>query len=173
MTVKGMIERTLGSFAGLVWDDDVVSVLAAKVEGTHPDNPVACAYVVARNWALDQRRRLQSSNRLQVKAWALKQKELEEAQKHARIKTEWTQLCEQLRVSMKKGPLREFGLVYAECICIDRMIDPDCATLFPGTSRDQRYQWLKRIRDMVIPLASEELKRFLMKHIGEVRAAKR
>ena len=64
------------------------------------------------------------------------------------------------------------ALRYMRLVCIEDKSDADCADVFPGTNRDQRYQWLKRARDFVLLLASDVLKSVLWKSIGTKRKAK-
>lgn len=64
---------------------------------------------------------------------------------------------------------KEFSLVtkealkYFKLIYLDDKRDADIVHLFPGTSRDQRYQWKTRAVKMIAPYASEDAR----KYIGE------
>lgn len=57
-----------------------------------------------------------------------------------------------------KNALRYFRLIY-----LDDKRDPEVVHLFPGTSRDQRYQWKARAVRMIAPHASGDAR----KYIGE------
>lgn len=57
-----------------------------------------------------------------------------------------------------KEALKYFKLIY-----LDDKRDPEVVHLFPGTSRDQRYQWKARAVRMIAPYASEDAR----KYIGE------
>lgn len=60
--------------------------------------------------------------------------------------------------NVTKEALKYFKLIY-----LDDKRDPEVVHLFPGTSRDQRYQWKSRAVRMIAPYASEDAR----KYIGE------
>lgn len=55
-----------------------------------------------------------------------------------------------------KEALRYFKLIY-----VDEKRDPDVAHLFPGTKRDQRYQWKSRAVRLIAPHVSEDARRYI------------
>lgn len=60
-------------------------------------------------------------------------------------------------------PVNKEALRYFKLIYLDNKRDPEIVHLFPGTSRDQRYQWKTRAVGMIAPYVSEDAR----KYIGE------
>lgn len=61
---------------------------------------------------------------------------------------------------------------YAALIYLTGARDTAISKLFPKTTRDQRYQWKKRVVDAIWDMASPNLKNFL-KHAGPYVMSKR
>ena len=96
-----------------------------------------------------------------------KQREIEEAIESARIREVAIPELEAYILSKLQDkdlfrPQQE-GLKYFKHRDIDGKRDPEVAYLFPGSSRDQRYQWLARIKRFIAadPSVSEDAKKFL------------
>ena len=65
-------------------------------------------------------------------------------------------LAEQPLSEVAKEALRYFKLIY-----LDDKKDPEVVHLFPGTSRDQRYQWKSRAVRLIAPYASEDARKYI------------
>lgn len=53
------------------------------------------------------------------------------------------------------------ALLYFKSIYLDQKSDAETASLFPGSSRDQRYKWKERAVSMIVPLVSDTAKRYI------------
>lgn len=149
------------------FSDEVVEMLVSRAK-RYQDirSEIDLAHVIARNWAIGQRRKI---------AYVIKctqQKQIEQAE--AELKrvcfekavSDFDQLVPTLKSRRTCMPQ---ALRYMRLVCLEGKSDPECAPYFPGTTSDQRYQWLKRARDLVLPHASPELKSVLWQNLGSKR----
>lgn len=159
--------RSVLTHMDVVFTDDVVAALAERVK-RYPDirRPLNLAHVIARNWALGQKRKV-ASRAKRAAAQTVKAAEAE----IARVRREAALLEFESIVPrfIDARPYMPNALLYMRMICIEDKKDAECAHLFPGTTRDQRYQWLRRARDLVLPHVSPELRLILWKSIGTKR----
>ena len=166
--MKQKIEAVLRSM-NVVFTDAVVDALVARLDRyENIESRASLAHVIARNWASDQKRRIA------VAIARTAQEQIDQATaelertRFEKAVADFDRLVPTLSV---KTQAMQNGLRYMRLSCIDGMSDPECAPFFPGTKRDQRYQWLKRARDLVLPQASAELKDLLWQRIGTKREA--
>ncbi len=165
--IQETIVQILSSYEGVVYSDDVVEMLVSRAEkSTVPGSELGYAYVVARNWAFSQRRAIARAQKAAVQKTLKDAKKAAEAihvqsreQQRINAYAEFDRLSSTLPSRRKTMPT---ALRYTRMICLDDKSDPECADTFPGTTRDARYQWLKRARDLLLPHASEDLKVFLL-----------
>lgn len=166
--MKQKIEAVLRSMGVMFSDADVVELVARVDRYTDVGSPMSLVHVIARNWAIDQKRREERevSREQQEK---IKQAEAEEKRKRfLAAVAEYDLLIETLT---SNRPCMPKALRYMRLTCFFDATDPECAPYFPESTRDQRYQWLKRARDFVLPHASLDLKAVLWQRIGTKRKA--
>lgn len=149
------------------FSDEVVEMLVLRAK-RYQDirSEIDLAHVIARNWAIGQRRKITNAikraeqDRVKQAAFDLERALFEKAV------SDFDQLVPTLKSRRTCMPQ---ALRYMRFACIEGKSDPECAEYFPGTTRDQRYQWLKRARDLVLPHASPELKSVLWQNLGTKR----
>lgn len=170
--MEEIIRKTLDSFGDKIqYTDDVVQMLllrGEKKEGILDRKSYAS--VIARNWGVDQIRKQQFAVRCAIARQNECAKE-ELLRERFRLAKEELQIISVQIKQTAREPLRE-GLRYMWFVCIEKKLDSECEGFFPGSTRDQRYQWLKRARDRVFVNASENLKEHLKINLGG-RGAKR
>lgn len=152
---------------GVTFTDAVVDVLVARLDRyPNAESRVDLAHVIARNWAADQRRYMERAAARAVQGQIDQAIAELERVRFEKAVADFNRLVPTL--SMKTQAIQN-GLHYMRLTCIEGKTDSECAPFFPGSKRDQRYQWLKRARDLVIPKASEELKDLLWKGVWTKR----
>lgn len=106
---------------------------------------------------LAEQRRLDKANQKQLR--------LEQAAERERIaaeaKIELKEIVDQLASQPGLSPASKSALEYFRYIYLENKRDPEIASIFKGTTRDQRYQWKRRSIDMVEPLASPTAKKYI------------
>ena len=165
-TVREHIKKTLESF-GVVFNEDVVCMLVSRCEKQSAEKPISFAHVIARNWALDQYRSRASAENIATQRMLNAAKtELKRESDRLRIenlKLANIELEKIIRLQHITAPTMPNALLYMRHVCIEGLSDEEvAAAFFPMTNRTQRYQWLKRARAFILPLASENLKEILM-----------
>jgi hypothetical protein len=156
------IERVLRSFGVPFSDQDVEGIESRYQSYRYVFTIRALPHIIARNWAIDQLRKIERdtsrSKQLQIKQAA---DELDRA-RFERALRDFDALVPTLKSLRQCMPL---ALQYMRLTCLEGKKDKECVKSFPGSTRDQRYQWLKRARDLVLPHASEDLVFFLEKRM--------
>lgn len=160
--MREQIKRVLKSFS-VDFTDDVVEMLMLRV-GRYENvrSPQNLAHVIASNWAMSQKRNIAAAiNKVkddQMKAAKAEVARAHAEDEHARFQKAVNDFDQLVPVMQSRTPRMPQALQYMRLVCFEHKSDAECADLFPGTTRDQRYQWLKRARDLVLPKASPELK---------------
>jgi DNA-directed RNA polymerase specialized sigma24 family protein len=152
---------------GAEFNPEVVDMLTErvfeqqKIKGTRA--LMAFADVITKNWAIDQIRRLQTArNRVlneTVGKAATEFKTKNDKAKNLTAEIELKKIITNIDTSL--SPSLRSAMLYTQYICIDGLKDEACAHKFPGTTRNQRYQWLRRARVLILPKASDNLRDFL------------
>lgn len=146
------------------YDDATVDMLTARVlERSKLQNPNGYAFVVARNWAIDTLRtaRWDAKRKLQEALQVEEQKrraeaERREAEMQCAAEAEFHTLRAHLVPTLRPSQWRHLDMVYASCI--RGMSDAECAALYPGTTREARYQWKHRGIALLWPFASDSMR---------------
>lgn len=76
-------------------------------------------------------------------------------------KIELKELIAKLLTEKEFSKVGKEALKYFKLIYLDGKSDPEVVHLFPGTSRDQRYQWKSRAVGIIAPYASEDARRYI------------
>lgn len=76
-------------------------------------------------------------------------------------KEELKSILNSIRSVKNLSPTKKEALKYFEYIYVDGKKDVDIAYLFPGVSVGTRYQWKSRIVRTILPLCSEETKKYI------------
>lgn len=141
-------------------DEKVVEMLVGRVTARDGlRDPKGFAYVVARNWAIDQAQRARAIVHRLEKEDRARQAEaarLREEEMRQEAEQEFHRLRPQILATTKPSQWRHLDMVFASAIRL--MTDRECAALFPGISRDVRYQWKHRGIELLWPHASDTLK---------------
>ena len=166
--MKNKIKTVLISM-GVEFTDDVVDALVARLDRyENIESRVSLAHVIARNWAIDQKRHVECA------IARAKQDQIDQAVaelKRIRFEKAVVEFDRLVPTLKSRRICMQNALRYMRLTCIEGKSDPECEPFFPGTKRDQRYQWLKRARDLVLPQASAELKALLWQGIWTKRKA--
>jgi len=162
-TVISTIVRVLGRFS-VVFDEAVVAELEKKVLASNPEKPLNYAYICARNWALDQIRNRASKAKEKSAALMKAEEKRQAREKLERCQQEFDSIVFKLILKLKPKYLtaaKQLEIVRISCFV--GLKDADCAKIFSGTTRNQRYAWKRRGALLVVPHASAELKEALTK----------
>lgn len=172
MTVRKKIIQTLLDFPA-TFDINIVDELVRRVEKGYPDKPLSFAYILARNWAIDQHRRAERRANIERRqaaeavAAATEQAGLEAA------RAEYWLAVDSFRRSQGGQFVRvraneQFLLLWMTAILGSS--EEEIAASFPDVTGMTRWKWLQRARDALRPTASENLMRHLCRRRQVFRA---
>lgn len=172
MTVHEKIIQTLLSF-GVTFDASVVEGLVTRVEKDHPKKPRAFAYVVARNWAIDQRRHAEHRANIERRQAAEAVAAATERTNLEAARAEYWLAVDSFRRSQGGQFVRvrangQFLLLWM--VALLGSSEEEVAASFPDVAGTTRWKWLQRARDALRPIASENLMRILSRKRQVFRA---
>lgn len=133
------------------------------------DNKIAAqkAKIIAKERALELLKQHQDAELRDIKIeQKIQQKEnkAREAEERVRVaeiaRAELKEFCVSLQ-NQNLSPSQSEALRYFKYIYLDGKRDPEISYMFPGTTREQRYQWKTRAIKMIAPLVSEDAKKFI------------
>ena len=164
MILKGMCA------VPVAYNDEIVDMLVARVlERCEIENAKGYAFVVARNWAIDTLRtaRWNAKRKLQETLRAEQERRRIEEERHEAVmleeaEPEFHALRARLVPSLKPSQWRHLDMVYASCI--RGMSDAECAALYPGTTREARYQWKHRGIVLLRQFSSDSMRHIISRH---------
>lgn len=172
MTTRETIIRTLGSYSA-AFDESVVDMLDKRVQSATlkdvPDkksfNPTALAFTIAKNWAIDEQRRIAAGARKQAEALLAADRERKEKELYERCLKEFDKIFFRLLPELKCSQPKQLHIV--RLICFDLLSGEELGKALPGTSREQRFKWKARGYKLVLPCASTELTAYLRRFLIE------
>jgi len=149
-----VMRKTLASFENVIFSDSVIDGLIARMKTYDAKNPLSLAHVIARNWAMSQKRRVDAAEK-DARHKMIKDMEDEQAARlESHVQAEWLRVRQ--IVLPKIIPSRASAFLYFEHICFKNVSDKQIAHQFPGTTSAQRYQWLARVRKTVLPHCTDD-----------------
>ncbi len=140
------------------FNEEIVKRLLNKVAEKNPDNPISYAYVIGRNWSIDQVRQEASAAKKQEKERQDKEKAEQKNIFVERCQKELAQILAKLHVGANPTRIRHLEMVRMSTV---GLTDTECAQVFPESNSTLRYQWKRRGLLLVKPHASPELWHFL------------
>lgn len=156
--VRKAIADALGKYS-LEFSEETVRVLEGKVIGANPKKPAMYAFVMARNWAIDQLRHRAAESRKKAKAFLANEKAKAEEDRVRRFKKEFDDLVFLLIGELTPGQQRQLDIIRLSCF--EGQSDKDFVKAFPCTTREARYQWKCRGVKLLRKHASSELCKFI------------
>lgn len=130
-------------------------ILYRVIQAQPGENIVNYAFFCGRNWAIDQQRKREAAVRIAERRREKLERERQISRNHERAEREFLRLVD--RLSPALSDLQQCHLEIVWLICFGGSTDTDCAEMYPGSKRDQRYQWKRRGVKLVLPHASENL----------------
>ncbi len=169
MTIREKIIRTLGG-CSVAFDKDVVDSLEKRVQNASlgegkRSNPEGLAFIVARNWAISEVRRIASGARRQAKELIAQDEARKENELYERCLKEFDRIYFQLLPKLRQSQPQQLCIV--RLICFDGLAGEKLEKALPDTSREQRYKWKARGYKLILTHASEELKEYLLRFVME------
>jgi len=159
-SIQDTIRKTLASF-GHTDCPEVVDELTLRVATAECKSPTGYAYIVARNWAVDQKRLVAIEERHQLRQAeeAAKQAEVERLAEvfSAAQKQFWPTAIAAIADMKIRSTLLEKQLLMVWLHFFERLSDSDLVKLFPESKRDTRDQWRRRGKVFLLPHAPAEL----------------
>lgn len=104
-----------------------------------------------------EQRRVDRINQQKLKAEILAEKE----QIASEAKIELQNVVSNLILQDNLSAVQKLAIEYFRLVYLENKRDYEIASLFKGSTRDQRYQWKRRAIDIIVPLVSETAKKYI------------
>lgn len=160
--VRGSILKAFVKYPVKHTEDDVAKIVARVVKAK-PEFPKKFAFVVARNWSIDQSRRARCAAKREVEIQTRTETLRIKRERFVRARDEFNRIVETLTPRIRETQLRQLGMIRLRFF--EGVSDEECASRFPGSKRDQRYQWQHRGMKLIVPHASPELLAEFDRHV--------
>ena len=165
-TAKSVILNTLRMFPVEFKEEDVEEIerrISVNYSASHPNsNLPGFAHVIARNWATDELRKRAVAAKRKARSLLQAERERQEMERLERCKKEFDGLVFKLLPNLVCSQSKQLDIV--RLTCFEGLTDEENSRLFPGTNAMLRYQWKHRGIHLLLPLASPELKDFLLEN---------
>lgn len=144
---------------------EIKSIISKAVE-KELDNDAS--FLLGKNRALEilskfkeiqdkEQRKIDRIYQQKLKAEMLAKKE----QIAAEAKIELQNVVSNLMLQENLSVVQKLAIEYFRLVYLENKRDSEIASLFKGSTRDQRYQWKRRAIDIIIPLISETAKKYI------------
>lgn len=157
-TIRQAIANALRGLP-IKFDEQAIAAIERKVLDRSPQNPAGYAYMTARNWAVDRIREQARQTRQKAAELIVAENERLERERAERCRKEYDNIVFYILPNLH--PAQQKQVVIVRLAAFDGLSDDDCAKRFPGTTKDQRYQWKCRGVRLISARVSEELEKFL------------